>query len=63
MRRDTKFPGDDLRQSDPKFQPRRYAQYLRAVAALDRFAHEAYGKTVLALAVRWILDRGISSAL
>jgi aryl-alcohol dehydrogenase-like predicted oxidoreductase len=24
MRRDTKFTGDDLRQSDPKFQPRRY---------------------------------------
>src|SRR2546426_3010741 len=63
MRPDTKFTGDDLRQSDPKFQPRRYAQYLRAVAALDRFAHEAYGKTVLALAVRWILDQGISSAL
>ena len=63
MRPDTKFTGDDLRQSDPKFQPRRYGQYLRAVAALDRFAHEAYGKTVLALALRWILDQGISSAL
>jgi aryl-alcohol dehydrogenase-like predicted oxidoreductase len=63
MRPDTQFTGDDLRQADPKFQPRRYAQYLRAVAALDRFAREAYGKTVLALAVRWILDQGISTAL
>ncbi len=63
MRPDTKFTGDDLRQSDPKFQPRRYRQYLRAVAALDGFARERYGKTVLALAVRWILDQGISAAL
>ena len=63
MRPDTKFTGDDLRQSDPKFQPRRYRQYLRAVAALEGFARERYGKTVLALAVRWILDQGISTAL
>src|SRR5207244_391584 len=52
MRRDTRFLGDDLRQTDPKFQPRRYQQYLDAVAALDRLAHERYGRNVLALAVR-----------
>jgi aryl-alcohol dehydrogenase-like predicted oxidoreductase len=63
MRRDTTFTGDDIRQSDPKFQPRRYGQYLAAVAALDRFAQERYGKTVLALAVRWILDQGMAAAL
>ena len=63
MRPDTTFSGDDLRQADPKFQPRRYRQYLRAVAALDRFAHDRYGKTVLALALRWLLDRGISIVL
>jgi aryl-alcohol dehydrogenase-like predicted oxidoreductase len=63
MRRDTKFTGDDLRQTDPKFQPRRYGQYLDAVAALDRLAHARYGKTVLALAVRWILDQGPTIAL
>src|SRR5437870_11328365 len=61
MRPDTTFSGDDLRQADPKFQPRRYRQYLRAVVALDRFAHDRYGKTVLAL--RWLLDRGISIVL
>jgi aryl-alcohol dehydrogenase-like predicted oxidoreductase len=63
MRRDTRFTGDDLRQSDPKFQPHRYGQYLEAVAALDRLARQRYGRTVLALAVRWILDQGISVAL
>jgi aryl-alcohol dehydrogenase-like predicted oxidoreductase len=63
MRRDTRFRGDDLRQTDPKFQPRRYGQYLGAVAALDRLAHERYGKNVLDLAIRWILDQGPTIAL
>src|SRR5207249_4887609 len=53
----------DLRGTDPKFQPRRYRQYLDAVAALDRLARERYGKNVLALAVRWILDQGPTIAL
>jgi len=63
MRQDTKFTGDDLRQTDPKFQPRRYRQYLDAVARLDRFARERYDRGVLALAVRWILDQGPTVAL
>jgi aryl-alcohol dehydrogenase-like predicted oxidoreductase len=63
MRRDTKFTGNDLRQSDPKFQPRRYGQYLDAVAALEQLARERYGRHVLALAVRWILDQGPTVAL
>ncbi len=63
MRRDTTFTGDDLRQTDPKFKPPRYGQYLGAVAALDRLARERYGKNVLALAVRWILDQGSTIAL
>jgi aryl-alcohol dehydrogenase-like predicted oxidoreductase len=52
----SRFGGDDLRQTDPKFRPPRYAQYLAAVAALERFARERFGKSVLALAVRWVLD-------
>src|ERR1700723_2330778 len=32
---DTKFEGDDLRRTDPKFQSPRFAQYLAAVARLD----------------------------
>ena len=64
MRPDTKFSGDDLRKSDPKFQPPRYAQYLKAVEQLDDLAQKRYGKRVMDLAVRWVLDQpGISAAL
>jgi aryl-alcohol dehydrogenase-like predicted oxidoreductase len=59
----TRFNGDDLRKIDPKFSSPRFDQYLAAVSALDRFAAERYGKSVLALAVRWILDRGNTIAL
>jgi aryl-alcohol dehydrogenase-like predicted oxidoreductase len=51
------FTGDDLRRNDPKFKPPRFAQYLAAVAALEAFAKKNYGKTVLDLAIRWVLDR------
>src|SRR5262245_1534268 len=64
MRADSRFSGDDLRRTDPKFQPPRYAQYLAAVTALDRLARERYGRNVLALAVRWVLDQpGVQIAL
>jgi aryl-alcohol dehydrogenase-like predicted oxidoreductase len=48
----TKFNGDDLRKADPKFQGKRFRQYLTAVDELKRIAHERFGKSVLALAVR-----------
>jgi aryl-alcohol dehydrogenase-like predicted oxidoreductase len=51
------FHGDDLRQGDPKFQSPCYAQYLAAVAKLDVWAQERYGKRVIHLAIRWVLDR------
>ncbi|HEY0145373.1 MAG: aldo/keto reductase [Methylovirgula sp.] len=57
MNADSTFTGDDLRRNDPKFQPPRFAQYLAAVAALEAFAKNNYGKTVLDLAIRWVLDR------
>jgi aryl-alcohol dehydrogenase-like predicted oxidoreductase len=60
---DSKFEGDDLRRADPKFQAPRFRQYLTAVQALDRFAQVRFGKNVLALAVRWILDQGETIAL
>jgi aryl-alcohol dehydrogenase-like predicted oxidoreductase len=59
----TQFEGDDLRKTDPKFQQPRLTQYLSAVAALEWLARERYGKTVLALAIRWLLDRGPIVAL
>ena len=63
MRRDTLFSGDDLRQNDPKFQQPRFDQYLAAVQRLDLLAEYRYAKHVIHLAVRWMLDQGVASAL
>jgi aryl-alcohol dehydrogenase-like predicted oxidoreductase len=63
MNADTVFPSGDLRRFDPKFKQPRFSQYLAAVDALGRFARERYGKSVLALAIRWILDQGPTVAL
>jgi aryl-alcohol dehydrogenase-like predicted oxidoreductase len=63
MRPDTAFEGDDLRRIDPKFQPPRFAQYLSAVRQLDQFAQRRFQRRVIQLAVRWVLDQGISVAL
>jgi aryl-alcohol dehydrogenase-like predicted oxidoreductase len=63
MRLDTTFQGDDLRRLDPKFQPPRFAQYLDAVRQLDEFAQRRFQRRVIHLAVRWMLDQGISVAL
>jgi aryl-alcohol dehydrogenase-like predicted oxidoreductase len=58
MSRSSRFTGDDLRKNDPKFVAPRFEQYLAAVERLDRFAQEHYGRRVIHLAVRWVLDRG-----
>jgi aryl-alcohol dehydrogenase-like predicted oxidoreductase len=63
MTADIRFAGDDLRQSDPKFQPPRFAQYLSAVRQLDQLARDRFHRRVIQLAVRWMLDQGISVAL
>jgi aryl-alcohol dehydrogenase-like predicted oxidoreductase len=57
----TRFSGDDLRRSDPKFQPPRFEQYLSAVDRLDQFAQKNYGRRVIHLALRWVLDRSRGS--
>ncbi len=57
MKPDTKFEGDDIRKADPKFSEPRFAQYLKAVDLLDKYAQEHYGKRVIHLAVRWVLDK------
>ena len=58
-----KFTGDDLRKIDPKFQGARFRQYLAAVDGLKTLARKRFGKSVLALAVRWVLDQGPTIAL
>lgn len=64
IRADQTFPTGDIRSVDPKFQPPRLQQYVRAVDLLDAYAQQHYGKRVLHLALRWLLDQpGVSVAL
>ena len=64
LTRGTIFPEGDIRAVDPKFQEPRFSQYLQAVEQLGAFAHNRYGKSVLELAARWVLDRpGVTVAL
>ena len=63
-REDTRFTGDDLRGTDPKFQAPRLGQYVRAVGRLDELARARFGKRVIHLALRWVLDQpGVGAAL
>jgi aryl-alcohol dehydrogenase-like predicted oxidoreductase len=58
------FDPKDIRSFDPKFQEPRFSQYMTAVERLAVLAKEKYGKSVLELAARWVLDQpGISVAL
>lgn len=63
MNSSTTFDGDDLRKSDPKFKAPRFEQYLNAVEALKTLARDRHDKSVLALAIRWVLDQGPTIAL
>ena len=64
VHRGMKFDPKDIRSFDPKFKEPRFSQYMTAVERLADFARQRYGKSVLELAVRWVLDRpGISAAL
>ena len=65
MSADRRFGKDDLRKtSDPKFQQPHFAEYLDAANKLDAYAREHFGKRVIHLAVRWLLDQpGVGVAL
>lgn len=64
VHRGMKFDAHDIRNFDPKFQEPRFSQYMTAVERLAALAKEKYGKTVLELSARWVLDRpGVSVAL
>jgi aryl-alcohol dehydrogenase-like predicted oxidoreductase len=63
MKAGTVFDGDDLRRTDPKFVEPRFAQYVAAVQKLDQLARQRFNKRVIHLAVRWMLDQGITTAL
>jgi aryl-alcohol dehydrogenase-like predicted oxidoreductase len=62
MSTEREFVGDDLRQYDPKFKAPRFAEYLKAVKRLKQIA-QRHERSVLHLAVRWVLDMGSDVAL
>ncbi|GAB6855406.1 aldo/keto reductase [Asaia astilbis] len=62
MTSETTFSKDDLRSSDPKFQAPNFERYLAAVEGLKAIAAR-HDKSMLALAIRWILDQGPTVAL
>jgi len=64
VHRGMKFEDRDIRAVDPKFQEPRFSQYMTAVERLAEFARERFGKSLVELAARWVLDRpGVSVAL
>jgi aryl-alcohol dehydrogenase-like predicted oxidoreductase len=65
MSADRQFSKDDIRKTtDPKFQPPYFGEYLNAANRLDAYAREKFGKRVIHLAVRWLLDQpGVGVAL
>lgn len=57
MSKKRKLSEDDVRNSDPKFQEPRFSQYLNAVDRLESMAVNRYGKHIIHLALRWVLDQ------
>ena len=57
------FKGDDLRKSDPKFQEPHFSEYLRCIEQLKKWVEKKHHRPLLALAVRWSLDKGTNVAL
>jgi aryl-alcohol dehydrogenase-like predicted oxidoreductase len=64
VHRGQRFDDGDIRAVDPKFLEPRFGQYMTAVERLTVFARERFGKSIIELAARWVLDRpGVSVAL
>jgi aryl-alcohol dehydrogenase-like predicted oxidoreductase len=63
MSPDASFHDDNPRSVDPKFQSSTFPQYLDAVRQLDELAQCRFQRRVIHLAVRWMLDQGISIAI
>lgn len=64
MSKDRTFnEGDMRRNADPKFQGETFENHLQAVEKLQEYADSNFSKEVIHLAVRWILDKGVDSAI
>lgn len=61
MSRDREFAEGDMRkEKDPKFQQPRFDQYLAAADRLEAFVKDAYGRPLIDLAVRYVLDQSVT---
>jgi len=64
MTKDRQFKGDDLRKGmDPKFQQPHFSQYVDCANALNDWVKKKYQRPLIALAVRWVLDKQVHVAL
>lgn len=55
---------EDLRKNfDPKFKKPHFPQYLVCVGRLQQWVQDKYNRSLVALAVRWSLDKGVDIAL
>ena len=65
MQADRLFAVGDMRKNaDPKFQAPHFVEYVNSANKLDAFARENFGKRLIHLAVRWLLDQpGVGVAL
>lgn len=63
MNENTTFVGDDNRLNDKKFAGDEFKKYLKKVEKLNIFANQNYGKKVIDLALRWILDSSVEVAI
>ncbi len=64
MNKDRTFNKGDLRRNaDPKFQGETFVKHLAAVEKLKEYAGDNFNQKVIHLAVRWILDKGVDSAI
>jgi aryl-alcohol dehydrogenase-like predicted oxidoreductase len=64
MKKDREFKGDDLRKGmDPKFQEPHFSDYVNCADALKKWVKDKYMQPLIALAIRWVLDKGVNIAL
>ncbi len=63
MQKERQFQGDDIRKVDPKFKEPRYSQYLQCTQRLQKWVEQKHKRSLLALAIRWVLDKEVNVAL
>lgn len=55
--------GDEAQKSDPKVREPYLTKYQSCIETLKQYADEEHHRSILALAVRWVLDKGVNIAL